>query len=125
MSCTGNQFCGFGMVETKGNAKWLAAELEATLDFVQPVRMYWTGCPNRCGQPELGDLGFLGTTAMMADPETGKKQKVEAVDILMGGQIGQEHALAETVKPAVPFDSLVEEVQKLCVEHYGASMRVY
>ena len=29
VSCTGNQFCGFGMVETKGNAKQLSEDLEA------------------------------------------------------------------------------------------------
>lgn len=117
VSCTGNQFCGFAMVETKMNAKRLSEELEASMDFVKPVRMYWTGCPNRCGQPELGDIGFLGTTTM----KDGKK--VEAVDILMGGVIGQEHALGETVQSGVPIEDLLPAVQELCEKHFGATMR--
>jgi len=53
VSCTGSQFCGFGLVETKGRAVAVAAELEAQLDIPQTVRMHWTGCPNSCGQAQV------------------------------------------------------------------------
>lgn len=52
VSCTGSQFCGIALIETKNRAMEVATKLEEELDFPEnkPVRMHWTGCPNSCGQ---------------------------------------------------------------------------
>jgi hypothetical protein len=63
VSCPGSQFCGFGMIETKGNALKLTSELEELLHIPPGVRIHWTGCPNSCGQAQVADIGLLGTTA--------------------------------------------------------------
>ena len=63
VSCTGSQFCGVAMIETKNRAMAIAAKLEQQLDIPATVRIHWTGCPNSCGQVccrgvccnELGD----------------------------------------------------------------------
>ena len=50
ISCTGAQFCGLAIIETKNRAQSLIQKLEAQLEFDRPVRIHWTGCPNSCGQ---------------------------------------------------------------------------
>jgi sulfite reductase beta subunit-like hemoprotein len=50
VSCTGAQFCGIAMIETKNRAMAIVAKLEEQLDLPKKVRMHWTGCPNSCGQ---------------------------------------------------------------------------
>ena len=50
VSCTGAQFCGVAIIETKNRALSLIQKLEEQLEFDRPVRIHWTGCPNSCGQ---------------------------------------------------------------------------
>lgn len=50
VSCTGAQFCGVAIIETKMRAMEIAAKLDEELDIPQTVRIHWTGCPNSCGQ---------------------------------------------------------------------------
>ncbi|PSB63936.1 ferredoxin--nitrite reductase, partial [Chroococcidiopsis cubana CCALA 043] len=82
VSCTGNEFCGFAIIETKNRALAIVKELEQELILTQPVRIHWTGCPNSCGQPQVADIGFIGTKTRKDD------RTVEAVDIWMGGKVG-------------------------------------
>ena len=55
VSCTGSQFCGLAIIETKNRAMELAAKLDEQLDIPGQVRMHWTGCPNSCGQVQKRD----------------------------------------------------------------------
>lgn len=50
VSCTGSEFCGVAMIETKNRAMHMVRMLESQLDIPKVVRMHWTGCPNSCGQ---------------------------------------------------------------------------
>jgi ferredoxin-nitrite reductase len=114
VSCTGAQFCNFALVETKQRALALARELDAELDIPQPVRMHWTGCPNSCGQPQVADIGFLGTKAR----KDGKT--VEAVDIYTGGKVGKDAHLGSRTQSGVPCDDLKEVVRQMLIEQFGA-----
>lgn len=78
VSCTGNRYCNFALVETKEQGLALARELDAELDIPQRVRMHWTGCPNSCGQAQVGDIGFIGSKAKVDGAI------VEAVNVLTG-----------------------------------------
>lgn len=53
VSCTGSQFCGFALIETKNRAMEVVKKLEAALDIPKTVRIHWTGCPNSCGQAQV------------------------------------------------------------------------
>lgn len=53
VSCTGSQFCGLALIETKNRAIGLVQQLEAELDIPKTVRIHWTGCPNSCGQAQV------------------------------------------------------------------------
>lgn len=50
VSCTGAQFCGVAIIETKNRAMAVVEKLEQQLDIPEAVRVHWTGCPNSCGQ---------------------------------------------------------------------------
>ncbi|NJN72301.1 MAG: ferredoxin--nitrite reductase [Limnothrix sp. RL_2_0] len=116
VSCTGNQYCNFALIETKGQGLALARELDAELEIPQRVRMHWTGCPNSCGQAQVGDLGMLGAKAKV----DGKI--VEAVNLYMGGTVGKHASLGEVVEKKVPCgDTLKEKVKGILIEQFGAT----
>jgi len=83
VSCTGAQFCNFALIETKNRAIALTQALDAELTLSRPVRIHWTGCPNSCGQPQVADIGLMGTKVR----KEGKT--VEGVDIYMGGKVAK------------------------------------
>lgn len=117
VSCTGAQFCNFALVETKQQGLKIAKELAANLDVPNKVRMHWTGCPNSCGQPQVADIGMMGT-------KTRKNGKtVEAVDIYMGGTVGKDAKLGECVMKAVPCEDLKGVLQNLLIEKFGAQLK--
>lgn len=117
VSCTGNQFCNFALIETKNRAVALMEELEAELEIPQTVRIHWTGCPNSCGQPQVADIGLMGTTVR----KDGKP--VEAVDIYMGGEVGKDAKLGECVRQGIPCEDLKPVLVELLIEHFGAKPR--
>jgi ferredoxin-nitrite reductase len=114
VSCTGAQFCNFALIETKNRALELVKALETELDFINPVRIHWTGCPNSCGQPQVADIGLMGTKVR----KNGKT--VEGVDIYMGGKVGKEARLGTCVTKSVPCEDLQPILHNLLIEHFGA-----
>lgn len=117
VSCTGAQFCNFALIETKNRALGMIKALEAELTFTQPVRIHWTGCPNSCGQPQVADIGLMGTKAR----KNGKA--VDGVDIFMGGKVGKDAHLGSCVKKGIPCEDLQPVLQDLLVENFGAKQR--
>lgn len=117
VSCTGNEFCGFAIIETKNRALAIVKELEQELVLTQPVRIHWTGCPNSCGQPQVADIGFIGTKTRKDD------RTVEAVDIWMGGKVGKDAHLGKEVMKRVACEDLKAVVRDLLVEHFGAKIK--
>ncbi|NEQ48157.1 MAG: ferredoxin--nitrite reductase [Leptolyngbya sp. SIOISBB] len=114
ISCTGAQFCNFALVETKQRALAIARQLDATLSMPNPVRIHWTGCPNSCGQPQVADIGLMGTKVR----KDGKP--AEGVDIYMGGKVGKDAQLGTCVQKGVPCDDLPAVLVGLLTEHFGA-----
>ena len=43
VSCTGAQFCGLALIETKANAESIARKLESLVSVDRPIRVHWTG----------------------------------------------------------------------------------
>lgn len=117
VSCTGSQFCNFALIETKNQAVAMIRQVEAELAVPQPVRIHWTGCPNSCGQPQVADIGLMGTKAR----KDGKT--VEGVDIYMGGKVGKEAHLGTCVQKGVPVEDLPTLLKTLLTEHFGAQPR--
>ncbi|GAB0490708.1 hypothetical protein MMPV_001945 [Pyropia vietnamensis] len=119
VSCTGAQFCGIALIETKNRAMELVKVLESQLEIPQLVRVHWTGCPNSCGQVQVADIGLMGCPAR----KNGKA--VEGVKIFLGGSIGEGAELGEEVSKGIPadFEDLVPAMTKILVERFGATVR--
>ncbi|MDZ7958814.1 MAG: ferredoxin--nitrite reductase [Aulosira sp. DedQUE10] len=117
VSCTGAQFCNFALIETKNRALAMIKALETELTLTRPVRIHWTGCPNSCGQPQVADIGLMGT-------KTRKNGKtLEGVDIYMGGKVGKDAHLGRCVTKGIPCEDLQPVLRELLVEHFGARLR--
>jgi ferredoxin-nitrite reductase len=114
VSCTGAQFCNFALVETKNRATALIKEIEAEMDCPKPVRIHWTGCPNSCAQPQVADIGLMGTK-VRKDGRT-----LEGVDIYMGGKVGKDAKLGSCVIKSIPCEDLKPVLQDLLIQHFGA-----
>ncbi|ALF52592.1 ferredoxin--nitrite reductase [Nostoc piscinale CENA21] len=117
VSCTGAQFCNFALIETKNRALATIQALEADLTFTQPVRIHWTGCPNSCGQPQVADIGLMGTKAR----KDGKA--VEGVDIYMGGKVGKEAHLGTCAIKGIPCEDLQPVLQDILIKNFGAKLK--
>ncbi|XHX79103.1 MAG: ferredoxin--nitrite reductase [Stenomitos frigidus ULC029] len=117
VSCTGSQFCNFALIETKNRAQALINELEAELDSPNPVRIHWTGCPNSCAQPQVADIGLMGTK-VRKDGKT-----VEGVDIYMGGKVGKDAVLGTCVTKGIPCSDLKPVLRDLLMQHFGSTLR--
>ncbi|GER56629.1 nitrite reductase [Striga asiatica] len=111
VACTGSQFCGQAIIETKARALRVTEEVQRAVWVERPVRMHWTGCPNSCGQVQVADVGFMGC---MTRGKNGKL--VEGVDVFLGGRVGSESNLGEVYKKGVPCEDLVPLIVELMVE---------
>lgn len=117
VSCTGSQFCKFALIETKNQAVAVINDLADELEVPKPVRFHWTGCPNSCGQPQVADIGLMGT-------KTRKDGKtVEAVDLFMGGKVGKDAVLGEKVQKAIPCDELRGVLKDILIQQFDAQLR--
>ena len=114
ISCTGAQFCGLALIETKNRAMKIIDELERNLEIPSLVRIHWTGCPNSCGQAQVGDIGLMGAPAK----KDGKA--VEGVRIFLGGEIGENPKLATEFEKAIPADDAVPVLSQILIDHFGA-----
>jgi ferredoxin-nitrite reductase len=116
VSCTGAQFCSFALMETKQRAEQFANQLAARVTVSQPVRFHWTGCPNSCGQPQVADIGLMGTK-VRKDGKT-----LEGVDIYMGGTVGKDAHLGTCVMKGVPCEDLQPILEDLLVKNFGGTI---
>ena len=117
VSCTGSQFCNFALVETKNRALALSRALDEELEMTRTVRIHWTGCPNSCGQPQVADIGLMGTKVR----KDGKA--VEGVDLYMGGKVGKDAQLGTCVQKGIACEDLIPVLRDLLVEQFGAKRR--
>jgi ferredoxin-nitrite reductase len=114
VSCTGSKFCNFALIETKARSVAMIRELEAELSVPKPVRIHWTGCPNSCAQPQVADIGLMGTKVR----KNGKT--LEGVDIYMGGTVGKDAHLGTCVQKSIPCEDLKPVLRQLLVDNFGA-----
>ena len=117
VSCTGSQFCGLALIETKQRAMAICEKLEEQVDLPKQVRIHWTGCPNSCGQAQVGDIGLMGAPAKL----DGKA--VEGVKILLGGKIGQNPELAKDFEKGIPCEEeyLIPKLKEILINEFGAT----
>jgi sulfite reductase (ferredoxin) len=83
MACTGIEFCKLAIVETKGRARDLVAELERRFpDLDEPITVNVNGCPNACARTQIADIGLKGQLVMEAG------EQVDGYQVHLGGATG-------------------------------------
>ena len=84
MACTGIEYCKLAIVETKGRAQRLVAELERRFpDLDTPVTVNVNGCPNACARTQVADIGLKGQLVLDDDG-----RQVEGFQVHLGGALG-------------------------------------
>jgi ferredoxin-nitrite reductase len=116
VSCTGAQFCNFALIETKKRAIAMTEALERELILSKPVRIHWTGCPNSCGQPQVADIGLMGTKVRK------NGQTLEGVDIYMGGKVGKDARLGTCIQKGVACEDLQPILKDILLKQFGAKV---
>ncbi len=114
VACTGNAGCKYAMTDTKGAAVTLARHLERSAPLDGPINIHLTGCPNSCAQHYCGDIGLLGVGA------SHDGEAVDAYNVLFGGGMDQQQALAEEAYRAVPaaqLPALLTRVMRVYLSH--------
>jgi sulfite reductase (ferredoxin) len=87
MACTGIEFCKLAIVETKGRAATLVAELDRRLadipELGSPISIHLNGCPNACARTQTADIGLKGQ--IMTDSDG---NQVPGFQVHLGGGLG-------------------------------------
>jgi ferredoxin-nitrite reductase len=110
VACTGNKGCKWSSTDTKGQAVELGQRLNKRLTLDQPINIHLTGCPNSCAQHYMGDIGLQGVKTQC------EGESVEGYNIVFGGGVGHDQAVAKQVFTAIPFSQvpdLIENVLKV------------
>jgi ferredoxin-nitrite reductase len=109
-TCTGKEFCGLAKVFTKSRAVEIAAFLD---EHVRPnghgddFRLHFAGCSSSCAQHQIADVGIEGVLKKV-DGEF-----VEAMDIRIGGHLGESPKFGDVVLKKVPHWDLNETLLQI------------
>ena len=119
-SCTGREFCKFGITETKEYAKKVVLELEEKHpDFKENLMIAISGCGNGCSHPQISDIGFVGTK--VRDEEG---NRVEGYDVILGGHLQGEKGsrIAHKTGVKVTATKLVDFVGDLIASYQADNL---
>ncbi|MGB5791770.1 nitrite/sulfite reductase [Poseidonibacter sp.] len=119
-SCTGREFCKFGITETKEYAKKVVLELEEkNPDFKENLMIAISGCGNGCSHPQISDIGFVGTK--VRDEEG---NRVEGYDVILGGHLQGEKGsrIAHKTGVKVTATKLVDFVGDLIASYQADNL---
>ncbi|MFB6304656.1 MAG: nitrite/sulfite reductase [Haloferacaceae archaeon] len=116
MACTGTEFCSLALTETKARTaamlRWLRENVVLP-DDVRRIKLHYSGCTADCGQAMTADIGLQGMRARKDG------EMVEALDVGVGGGVGEDPSFIEWVRQRVPADEVPGMVRNL-VEAYAA-----
>ncbi|WP_226011864.1 nitrite/sulfite reductase [Halomicrobium salinisoli] len=114
IACTGTEYCSLSIVETKNRqvryARWLEGNVELPEDH-EDFHIHLSGCTASCAQPQIADISLRG----MKTRKDG--EPVEALDIGLGGGLGEDPRFADWVEMRVPADEVPGAIRNL-VENF-------
>lgn len=116
VSCTGNSYCGFALTNTKDQALALSKTLDAEINLPEEIKIHWTGCPNNCGQADMGAIGLTGTKTKNSEGVMGEGYK-----ITIGGSQGSDPTMGSVLHKAIPADEIQTVLKQLLIEQFGAT----
>ncbi|MGZ0746859.1 nitrite/sulfite reductase [Haloparvum sp. AD34] len=110
IACTGTEFCSLSIVETKNRqvrfSRWLKSNVDLPED-VEDFHIHLSGCTASCAQPQIADIALRG----MKTRKDG--EPVEALDLGIGGGLGEEPSFARWVAQRIPVDEVPGTIKNL------------
>ena len=116
VTCTGREFCNYGIIETKNRAiRWANAldewaESTGIADEVDVFRIHMSGCSASCAQPQIADVGLRGEV-YRDDTKT-----CEAADVGLGGDLGSGE-FVDWLLGKVPLEDIPPGVSAVITEY--------
>jgi nitrite reductase (NADH) large subunit len=109
VSCTGIDYCGLALIETKGYAIEVARELERRTAGrkIQPLTIHWSGCPAGCGLHQVSTIGLQGCRSRV------NGQVVDAAHVCVKGRTGPNPEVATDLMYDVPCERLADALEPL------------
>jgi ferredoxin-nitrite reductase len=109
VACTGTDYCGLALIETKGYAVQVARELERRTAGrkIQPLTIHWSGCPAGCGLHQVATIGLQGCRSRVDG------QVVDSAHVFVKGASGPEAGVGTDLMYDVPCDRLADALEPL------------
>jgi ferredoxin-nitrite reductase len=109
VACTGIDYCGLALIETKGYAIEIARELERRTagKKVQPLTIHWSGCPAGCGLHSVATIGLQGCRSRV------NGEIVDAAHVSVKGRSGPQPLIATDLLYDVPCTQLADALEPL------------
>ena len=109
VTCTGIDFCGLALIDTKGHAIKVAEELERRTAGrkILPLTMHWSGCPASCGMHQVATIGLQGVRSRV------NGQIVDAAHVCVKGKTGPDPVVATDLMWDVPCEQLPDALESL------------
>ena len=109
VACTGNDYCGLALIETKGYALQVARELEKRTAGrkVQPLTIHWSGCPAGCGMHQVATIGLQGCRSRV------NNEVVDSAHVYVNGKSGPNPLPATDLMYDVPIERLADALEPL------------
>ena len=124
VTCTGAEFCSYGVVETKNRGIRMARELDEWVqaqndidadELPDAVRVHMSGCSASCAQPQIADVGMRGERYRDDHAE------VPAADVGLGGDL-ERGEFIDWVAGSVPLSDVPDGLREL-VRAYAENQR--
>jgi len=109
VTCTGTDYCGMALIDTKGYGIQVARELERRTAGrkILPLTIHWSGCPASCGMHQVSTIGLQGCRSRV------NGQVVDAAHVCVKGKTGPEPVIATDLMYDVPVEQLADALEPL------------
>jgi ferredoxin-nitrite reductase len=109
VACTGIDYCGLALIETKGYAIQIAKELEQRTAGrkLRPLTIHWSGCAAGCGMHQVATIGLQGCRSRV------NGTVVDAAHVSVKGSTGPNPVIATDLLYDVPCDTLADALEPL------------
>jgi NAD(P)H-nitrite reductase large subunit len=109
VACTGTDYCGLALIDTKRYAIEVAQELERRTAGrkILPLTTHWSGCSASCGMHQVSTIGLQGCRSRV------NGEVVDAAHVCVKGKTGPNPVIASDLMYDVPVTQLADALEAL------------
>ncbi len=116
LSCTGLNFCKYGVSETKDLSVKLVEHLQRKFPhFEERLSFSVNGCPNSCAHPHIVDIGLLGCKVKRGG------ESVSGFELILGGNLeGEQSSFGRKTGIRFAADDTLMVVESIIGSYQGS-----